>query len=286
MLSLRRAAIRAAASFSSTSSSSSRPIIASSQSIFRQKISASLSTSIRTQYNNEVDSESPGRPTYVETNPSRSQSDDETNFSRVGSGPRSDRPTGPPVDLSPNPSIYVGNLVFDLTVKDIEREFAPFGEVKNVSLATDARGLSKGFGYVEFGTIEEAEAAIEAKNQTILEGRRLIVNYQAKPRRSLDQNPPSKTLFVGNLAFEISDADMHSLFKKFPNCVDVRVAVDRRTGQPRGFAHADFVTVEDAQAAKDQLADMEVYGRKLRVDFSAGIKGNPSAESRGQDNSS
>lgn len=83
---------------------------------------------------------------------------------------------------------------------------------------------------------------------------------------------PSKTLFIGNIPFEMSDADLNKLFKDIKNVIDVRVAIDRRTGQPRGFAHADFKDVESAVAGKDALANQELYGRKLRVDYSAGAR--------------
>lgn len=126
------------------------------------------------------------------------------------------------------------------------------------------------FGYIEFDTVESATAAIEARNQTVFEGRRMIVNYQGKSSRPTTlQNPPSKTLFIGNLAFEMSDADLNKLFRDIRNVIDVRVAIDRRTGQPRGFAHADFTDVESAEKALGLLQSKEVYGRQLRVDYSA-----------------
>lgn len=126
------------------------------------------------------------------------------------------------------------------------------------------------YAYLEYGTTEEATAAIEAKNQTVFEGRRLIVNYINRAPRSRDTSPPSKSLFIGNLAFEMSDADLNSLFRDIRNVLDVRVAIDRRTGQPRGFAHADFVDVESAIKAHEQLAGKIVFDRPLRVDFSTG----------------
>lgn len=46
--------------------------------------------------------------------------------------------------LTPNPAVYVGNLLFDVTAADLQREFEEFGPVKNVSVAADARGVSKG----------------------------------------------------------------------------------------------------------------------------------------------
>lgn len=178
-------------------------------------------------------------------------------------------PRGAPI-VSPTPSVYVGNLLFDITAADLQREFGQFGEIKSAIIASDPRGMSKGFGYIEFETIEQATAAIEAKHQSVYEGRRLVVNYQNKTRREDRTNPPSKTLFIGNLAFEMSDSDLNKLFRDIRNVIDVRVAIDRRTGQPRGFAHADFVDVESAVKGMETLKGQEIYGRVLRVDYSLG----------------
>jgi nucleolin len=112
---------------------------------------------------------------------------------------------------------------------------------------------------------------MQAKNQTVLEGRRMVVNYMSNqaPKKTFEPTSPAKTLFVGNLAFEMSDNDLNKLFRDIKNVIDVRVAIDRRSGQPRGFAHADFVDVESATAALEMLNGKELYGRALRVDYSA-----------------
>src|SRR3984885_2430927 len=97
----------------------------------------------------------------------------------------------------------------------------------------------------------------------------MVVNFMTKTSTAFKANPPSKTLFIGNLAFEMSDADLNKLFRDIRNVLDVRVAIDRRTGQPRGFAHADFVDIESATKGLEVLQGKEVHGRKLRVDYSA-----------------
>ncbi|RMZ91864.1 hypothetical protein DV736_g885, partial [Chaetothyriales sp. CBS 134916] len=179
----------------------------------------------------------------------------------------------------PKETIYIGNLFFDVTENDIKKELSRFGNVVGCRLLRDSRGLSKGFGYVDFETVDAATAAIEALNQQVFEGRRLTVQYAAFNSRKVNRpfqrnprplNPPSKTLFIGNMSFEMTDRDLTNLFRGIRNVIDVRVAIDRRTGQPRGFAHADFLDVKSAQDAMKILAEKESYGRKLRIDYSYG----------------
>ncbi|MCJ1280875.1 hypothetical protein MMC26_000192 [Xylographa opegraphella] len=172
-------------------------------------------------------------------------------------------------------TLYVGNLFFDITEDALKQEFQRFGTVNMVRIIYDGRGLSKGFGYVEFTDSSSAAQAIENLNQQVFEGRRMTVQYSIRrdgprPRfgpRSTN-NPPSKTLFIGNMSFEMSDKDLNDLFRDIKNVIDVRVAIDRRTGQPRGFAHADFIDLASAEKAKQLLHAKEIYGRRLRVDFS------------------
>ena len=140
------------------------------------------------------------------------------------------------------------------------------------------------FAYVDFASQEAADEAIERLNMQVFEGRRITVQYAARRAGPIDQNPntvrknlnpPSKTLFIGNMSFEMTDRDLSNLFRGIRNVIDVRVAIDRRTGQPRGFAHADFIDVKSAMEAMKVLQEKETYGRKLRVDFSYSSSGAP-----------
>ncbi|KGY15820.1 hypothetical protein PABG_11055 [Paracoccidioides brasiliensis Pb03] len=180
-------------------------------------------------------------------------------------------------EVKPNETIYIGNLFFEVTADDLKRDLSKFGNILAVRIVYDSRGMSRGFAYVQFDSIDAAEAAINEMNMTIYEGRRVVVNYSSRgsanptPTRS---NEPTRTLFIGNLSFEMSDRELNELFKDIKNVTDVRVSVDRRTGQPRGFAHADFLDVESAQAAFEILKDKAPYGRPLRLDYSFSSRDN------------
>ena len=78
--------------------------------------------------------------------------------------------------------LYVGNLPFKTTDDDLAKAFAPFGTVGRASVVTDRdTGRSRGFGFVEMGTAEEAKAAITALDGKPFDGRNLQVNV-ARPR--------------------------------------------------------------------------------------------------------
>lgn len=78
--------------------------------------------------------------------------------------------------------IYVGNLSYNVTSSDLEQLFTAHGQVASAEVIQDrATGRSKGFGFVEMGSDEEAQAAINALNGVEHDGRNLTVN-EAKPK--------------------------------------------------------------------------------------------------------
>jgi RNA recognition motif-containing protein len=80
--------------------------------------------------------------------------------------------------------LYVGNLTFTTTDADLERIFAAFGTVQSAQVIMDRdTGRSKGFGFVEMGTDQEAQAAIAGLNNKETDGRTLTVN-EARPKES------------------------------------------------------------------------------------------------------
>jgi RNA recognition motif-containing protein len=78
--------------------------------------------------------------------------------------------------------IYVGNLSYDVTDSALEQMFAEYGTVESAQVVMDRdTGRSKGFGFVEMKTDQEAQAAIAALNGQQSGGRSLTVN-EARPR--------------------------------------------------------------------------------------------------------
>ena len=80
--------------------------------------------------------------------------------------------------------LYVGNLGFGVSDSDLQQLFSAHGNVQSAQVIMDRdAGRSKGFGFVEMGSDEEAQAAIVALDGKDHDGRALKVN-EAKPRES------------------------------------------------------------------------------------------------------
>jgi RNA recognition motif-containing protein len=74
-----------------------------------------------------------------------------------------------------------------------------------------------------------------------------------------------KKLYVGNLAFSVTDRDLQELFAQAGECISAAVISDRMTGQSRGFGFVEMGSNGDAQAAIQQFDGQEFKGRTLKV---------------------
>ena len=76
-----------------------------------------------------------------------------------------------------NTKLYVGNLPFQIEEKSLEEAFSPYGTVKSVKIITDHEtGRSRGFGFVEMETADEAQECVDNLDGKELEGRQVRVN--------------------------------------------------------------------------------------------------------------
>lgn len=74
-----------------------------------------------------------------------------------------------------------------------------------------------------------------------------------------------KTLYAGNLSFNVGESELVALFSQFGAVQSAQVIVDRETGRSKGFGFVEMDTAADARAAIDQLNGHELGGRGLRV---------------------
>ncbi|MSQ47297.1 MAG: hypothetical protein EXR78_02740 [Deltaproteobacteria bacterium] len=191
--------------------------------------------------------------------------------------------------------LFVGNLPPRLCFPELEDLFLPFGSIVSADLMTDpTTGRSRGFGFVEMESHDAARAAMTALNGTAVEGQTLTVN-EANPGRgggggaahdasrssapssggatsrpfSPSPRPPvgssGTRLFVGNLPYTATNADLERLFTEAGKVASASVMTDRATGQSKGFAFIEMGSKEDAVAAIKRFDGREGIGRILKV---------------------
>lgn len=86
--------------------------------------------------------------------------------------------------------LYVGNLLYEVNDEDLKTQFSSIGTVVSATIIKFRdSGRSKGFGFVEMSTEEEAQKAIETMNGQDFKGRKLVVSEARPPRENRDQQP-------------------------------------------------------------------------------------------------
>lgn len=81
--------------------------------------------------------------------------------------------------------LFVGNLDYSVTTEDLREHFVSTGDILDCVVVMDRyTGRSRGFGFVEYGTEEEANAAVEKLNDTDLKGRKIRVSIARPSERN------------------------------------------------------------------------------------------------------
>ncbi|MDJ0598794.1 MAG: RNA-binding protein [Crocosphaera sp.] len=73
------------------------------------------------------------------------------------------------------------------------------------------------------------------------------------------------SIYVGNLAYEVTDADLNTVFSDYGCVKRIHIPTDRETGRPRGFAFVEMNTEAEETKAIDTLDGAEWMGRSMKV---------------------
>lgn len=186
-----------------------------------------------------------------------------------------------PVNTS---TLFVRNLNFSTTTDRLREIFQPLDGFLSARVKTRAdpkkpgQLLSMGFGFLEFRSTLQAQAALAAMDGYKLDGHGLLIRAShravdaAQERRKEDQAKKvagRKTkIIIKNLPFEAERKDVRTLFGSYGQLRSVRVP-KKFDSSTRGFAFADYVTAREAGNAMDALKDTHLLGRRLVLEFAA-----------------
>jgi multiple RNA-binding domain-containing protein 1 len=181
-------------------------------------------------------------------------------------------------------TLFVRNLNFSTTTALLSETFKPLGGFLSAKVKTKSdpkrpgEVLSMGFGFVEFRTKTQAQAALAAMNGYKLEGHDLLVKASHKGMDAAEEKKRNDSarkvagkrtkIIIKNLPFEASKKDVRALFGSYGQLRSVRVP-KKFDSSTRGFAFADFLTVREAENAMEALKNTHLLGRKLVLEFAA-----------------
>jgi RNA recognition motif-containing protein len=75
----------------------------------------------------------------------------------------------------------------------------------------------------------------------------------------------SNKIFVGNLAYSATEADLEDAFRMYGEILEVKIVIDRETNRSRGFGFITFQSAEATDKAQQEMNGHELNGRPLRV---------------------
>ncbi|CAN6448796.1 unnamed protein product [Victoria cruziana] len=176
-------------------------------------------------------------------------------------------------------SVFVKNLNFSTTEESLRKYFSENLKSGNILSAKikrhmkNGKNLSRGFGFLEFDSLDTAKAVCTDLQGAILEGHALKLELchvkkgpsDGTPSSKLDKEKSSTKLIVRNIAFEATKADLKQLFSTFGQIKHLRLP-KKFDGKHRGFAFVEYVTKQEAQSAFDALSSSHLYGRHLVIE--------------------
>ena len=181
-------------------------------------------------------------------------------------------------------TLFVRNLNFTTTSDRLAETFKPLEGFMSarVNTKTDSKKpgqvLSMGFGFLEFRSKAQAQAALKTMDGYELDGHKLFIKTSHKGLDAAEERKKEDRakklagrrtkIIIKNLPFEATKKDLRTLFGSYGQLRTLRIPkkFDRST---RGFAFADFITAREAENALEALKDTHLLGRRLVLEFAA-----------------
>jgi len=158
-------------------------------------------------------------------------------------------------------NIFIKNLDKSVDTRTLHDTFSQFGNILSCKVSMDDQGNSRGFGFVQFETAEEANEAIAKVNGMLLEDKRLYVGpFQPRNERDTVTGERKFTnVYVKNIPDDVTDEKFREAFAKFGE-VTSAVVMRKPDGGSKGFGFVNFKEADQAKAAVEALHATKAFG--------------------------
>lgn len=163
-------------------------------------------------------------------------------------------------------NIYVKNLNPKVSEKELNEKFSEYGKITSLVINFDNNNVSKGFGFINYSSSEEAQNAVEKAHDTEFQGQKIYVAKAQKRserlnelRKQFEQRKlkyQESNLYIKNLDDQIDDNKLFELFSKYGKIISAKVMKDENNFS-KGFGFVCFSTPEEAQKAFNENGRMQ-----------------------------
>lgn len=167
-------------------------------------------------------------------------------------------------------SLWIGDLQYWMDETYVTNCFYNTGEVLSVKIIRNKQtGQPEGYGFIEFRSRTGAENALQTYNGTLMPSteQNFRLNWAtlgAGERRNDDT--PDYTIFVGDLAADVSDYILQETFKAvYPSIKGAKVVTDRTTGRSKGYGFVRFADESEQVRAMSEMNGVLCSSRPMRI---------------------
>ena len=157
-------------------------------------------------------------------------------------------------------TLFINHLEESITHRALYDIARAFGPVLSVKISSDAKGKSKGFGFVQFESKEASEIAKKALNGAVINEKEVLVE-DFVPRTERPEVDPETTftnLYVNFLPKDLDHKEFRQMFEAFGEVESILLQTDQE-GVCQGFGYVNFKEHDSAVAAVERLHNREVF---------------------------
>lgn len=176
-------------------------------------------------------------------------------------------------------TLWLGDLAFWIDENMLTSFFASTGEFVSAKIIRNrTTGFSEGYGFVEFSRHQAARRVLQTLNGLPIPGTDCVFrlnwatqsngssNYGARGAHGIGPPPQEHSIFVGDVAQEVTDYTLQEFFRtQFPSVRSARVVTDPRTGRPKGYGFVRFTSEAERDRAIVEMNGLTLGSRPIRV---------------------
>ncbi|KAJ3113936.1 Protein phosphatase PP2A regulatory subunit B [Phlyctochytrium bullatum] len=176
-------------------------------------------------------------------------------------------------------NIYIKNLDESVSDEELRKLFSKFGNVTSAIVQRDESGASKGFGFVNYASHDEARLAVEEMHEKEVNGKQLFVTRAQKKaereeelRRQYEKIREEKlnkyqgvNLYIKNLDDSIDDEKLREVFSVYGVITSAKVMIDESKNASKGFGFVCFSSPDEATKAVTEMNGKMVANKPVYV---------------------